>query len=132
MVYISNDIPLPCNHPEHLHSILNLALPFASMRVLPHPTTHSGPTAPTSSMLGHQSSGGPRASPFTDVRQGHPLLHMYVEPWIPPCTFFGWLSSSWEHWGFWPVYIVLPMGLQSPSPSTLCPIGFGMLCLYFH
>lgn len=36
--------------------------------------------------LGHQPFTGTRTCPPIDVRQGHPLLHMYLESWISPCT----------------------------------------------
>jgi hypothetical protein len=29
-------------------------------------------------------------------QQCHPLPHMRLEPWVPPCVFFGWWSSSQE------------------------------------
>ena len=67
--------------------------------------------------LGHQAFTGPRVSPLIDVPQGHPLLHMQLEPWIPPCVLFGWWFSPWELWGYWLVHIVVPpMELQTPSP----------------
>jgi hypothetical protein len=66
-------------------------------------------------VLGHQTSTRSSASPSLDVRQSHPLLPMYLEPWIPPCTLLGWWSSPWGHWVVWPSDIVLPMGLQYPS-----------------
>ena len=66
-------------------------------------------------MLGHQASTEPRASPPIDAGQEHPLLYMYLEPWIPRCTLLGCWSSSWEHWVVWAADVVLPMGLQSPS-----------------
>ena len=87
------------------------SLTFASMRVL-HPLS-----CPRVSNL-HRT----RASPPIAVRQGHPLLHMYLEPWLPPCTLLGWWSSPWEHWVIWPADVVLPMGLQTPStPPVLLP-----------
>jgi hypothetical protein len=47
---------------------------------------------------------------------------MYVEPWIPPSSLFGWWTSHWEHRVVWLVDIVLPMGLQTPSiPLVLLP-----------
>jgi hypothetical protein len=49
-------------------------------------------------MLGHQVSTGPKASRPINVRQGQPLLHMYLEPRIPPSTLLSWWSSPWEHW----------------------------------
>jgi hypothetical protein len=47
--------------------------------------------------------------------QCHPLLHMYLEPWIPPVTLLCWWSRLWENWVVRSAYVVLPMGLQSPS-----------------
>jgi hypothetical protein len=95
-VYISNDIPLPgypsTNHLSHIHP---LPTPLCSMKVLPH-TPSLAPQLLHPSTLEHQTSTGPRASPTTDVRQGHPLLHMNPEPWIPPCKLFGWWSSLWS------------------------------------
>jgi hypothetical protein len=49
--------------------------------------------------LGHSVFTGPRVSPPIDVRQGHPLLHMQLESWIPLCVLFGWWFSPWELWG---------------------------------
>jgi hypothetical protein len=55
----------------------------------PHPPTpvfrpwHS----PT---LGHGTVSGPKASPPTDVQQGHPLPQMGPEAWGLPCVLFGW------------------------------------------
>jgi hypothetical protein len=40
-----------------------------------------------------------KAPPPTDVRQGRPLLHMQLEPWIPPRVLFGWWFIPWELWG---------------------------------
>jgi len=70
-------------------------------------------------MLGHLVFTGLRASPHIDARQGHPWLHMQLEPWIPPCVFFGWWFSPWELGLVWLVYTaVLPMGLQSICMCT--------------
>jgi hypothetical protein len=70
--------------------------------------------------LGHQTFTRPKASSPTNVRQGHPLLQMYVEPWVPNCTLLGRWSSSWDYPGM--ANIVLPMWLQSPSyPPVLLP-----------
>jgi hypothetical protein len=62
--------------------------PLAFMRVFPNPPT---PTSlPLNSpTLGHPAFPGPRASPPIDARQSHPLLHIQLEPWIPPCVLFG-------------------------------------------
>jgi hypothetical protein len=32
----------------------------------------------------------PRAYPLIDVPQVHPLLYMWLEPWVPPCVLFAW------------------------------------------
>jgi len=55
-----------------------------------HPPTPASPPwhSPT---LGHLAFTGPRASPFTDDRHCCPLLHMWLEPWVPPCVLFGWV-----------------------------------------
>ena len=101
------------------------------MRVFPHPSTHPLLLSPT---LEHWGFTGPRASPAIDAQQSHPLLHMWIEPWVAPCVLFGWWISPWELWervcvcvegvgGFWLVdIVVLPMGLSWPSaPSVLSP-----------
>ena len=49
-----------------------------------------------SSTLGHITFRGSRASPPIDAGQGHPLLHLWLEPWVPPCVLFGWWHSPWE------------------------------------
>jgi hypothetical protein len=52
----------------------------------------------------------------TDAWQGHPLLHMQLEPWVLSCVLFGWWFIPWELWGYWLVHIVVSsMGLQTPS-----------------
>ena len=51
-------------------------------------------------ILGHLASTVLRYSHHIDVRQGHPLLHMGLELWVPPCVCFGWWFSPWELcWG---------------------------------
>jgi hypothetical protein len=59
--------------------------------------------------------------PLLPLMPNNPLLHMQLEPWVPPCVLFGWWFSLWELLGVWLVNIVvLPMGLQIPSaPSVL-------------
>ena len=76
----------------------------------PHPT------------LGHWAPTGPRASAPTDVQQGHPLSHMWPEPWVAPYVLFGWWCSPWELWGVWLVDTVVPpppMELQTPSAPSV-------------
>ena len=60
-----------------------------------HPPTATSPLW-HSSTLGNQPFTGPRASLPTNARQCHPLLHMWLEPWVPPCVLFGWWFSTWE------------------------------------
>ena len=90
--------------------------------------SYSHPPIPSSLLwhsptLGNQAFIEPRASPPTDVKQCHLLLHMQLESWVPPCILFGWWFSSWELWVIWLVnIIVLPMGLQTPS----APLGISL------
>jgi hypothetical protein len=116
--YISKDILLPgcpsTNSLSHIH-------PPAFKRMLPNPPTFSAPLIQHLPTLGHQTSTGPRASPPTDVRQCHPLLHMYVEPRVPPCILLGWYSRinwmfilpSWLH-----SHSAFPVLLPAPSPGS--------------
>jgi hypothetical protein len=46
--------------------------------------------------LGQRAFPGPRTSPPIDTQLGHPLLHMQLEPWVPPCVLFGWWFRPWE------------------------------------
>jgi hypothetical protein len=102
---------------------------------IPPPTAQQPPT-PTSwpwhsPTLGHRAFTGTRASPLIDVPQGHPLLHMHLEPWIPPCVLFGWWFSPWKLWGYWLGHIVVPpMGLQTPSAPWVLSLAppLGTLC----
>ena len=66
--------------------------PHASMRVYHHPPTHpllSISLLSHSPTLGHAAFIGPRASSPIDAQQSHPLLHMQMELWVPPCVLFG-------------------------------------------
>ena len=81
-----------------------LSLSCSPLRKFPSPPPAHKPTTPASRSwhsptLWHQSLSGPRASPPIDVQQVHPLLHMKMEPWVPPCVLFGWWFSPWELWG---------------------------------
>ena len=66
-----------------------LLLPFASMRVFSHLPTLSHSTSLTSPYAGASNLYRTKGSPPIDVRQGHSLLPLYLEPWIPPCTLLG-------------------------------------------
>jgi hypothetical protein len=122
-IYISNVISFPG---------------FPSENPFPHPLPHSPPHQPTHScllalaspILGHWAFTGPRASPIND-QQGQPLLHMQLEPWVPPCVFFGWWFSPWELWGYWLVHIIVPpMGLQTPSAPWAFSLAPSLGTLY--
>ena len=53
---------------------------------------------------------------LTDPPKDHHLLHMWLEPWVPPCVLFGWWFSPESSGGTGWVHIVVhPMGLQTPS-----------------
>ena len=81
--------------------------------------------------LGHKAFTEPRASLPNDDRQGHPLLHMQLEPRIPPCILFGWWFIPWELLWYGLVHIVVPlMGLQTPSASWVLSLvpPLGTLC----
>jgi hypothetical protein len=67
---------------------------------------------------------------------------MQLEPWVPPCVFFGWWFSPRELWGYWLVHIVVsPMGLQNPSApwvlslaptlETLCSVQWMAMSIHF-
>jgi hypothetical protein len=66
-----------------------LPSPPASVRVLLHPSSHSCLPALAFPYTGALNPLRPRAVPPTDVQQGHPLKHMQLEPWVPPCVLFG-------------------------------------------
>ena len=68
--------------------------------------------------LGRRNLTGPRASPPIDDWLGHPLLHIHLEPQVPPCVFFHWWFRSKKLRGYWLIHIdVPPMGLQNPFSS---------------
>ena len=84
----------------------------------------------------------PRASPPIDGQLGHPLLHMQLETWVPPCVFFDWWFSPRELWAYWLVHIVAPpLGLQTPSVpwvlsqtplmGTLCSVQWIAVSIHF-
>jgi hypothetical protein len=107
-IYLHFKCPLSRFPPKSPYPIPPLP---ASMRVCP-----SHLTALTFPYTG--AFTGSKASPPIDAQQGHPLLHLQLEPWVPPCVLLIWWLSLWE---LWLVHIVVPpMGLQTPSaPSGL-------------
>jgi hypothetical protein len=69
--------------------------------------------------------------PPIDVQQGHTLVHMQLEPWVPPCVFFSWWFSPWELSGYCLVHVVVPpIGLQAPSAPLVLSLAppLGILC----
>ena len=135
---ITHFLVTPPLSPHPMISKFPVTPPPIPSSALP-PCLYEGALPPTHTLLphhfptlGHQTSPGPRTSPLIDVRQGHPLLHMQLEPWISPCTLLGWWSRLWENWVVRPTYVVLPMGLQSlsappflspaPPPGSLSPV----------
>jgi hypothetical protein len=52
-----------------------------------------------SPILRHRAFTGPRASPPIDKQQGHPLLHMQLEPWVPTMCFLWLVIYSQEALG---------------------------------
>ena len=69
-----------------------------------------------------------------DVLPGHPLLPMWLEPWVPPCELFGWWFSPWELWGYWLVHIIVPpAGLQTSSVPWVLSLAasLGPLCSFY-
>lgn len=73
-------------------------------------------------VLQHPPTLGCQASPLIAVKLGHPLLPIYLEPWIPLGILLAWWSSLWEKWVVRSAYVVLPMGLQFFStPLVLLP-----------
>jgi hypothetical protein len=97
---------------------------------VPQPT-HSYSWPWHSPILGDRNLTGPRASPPTDNQLGHPLLHIQLEPQLPPCVFFNWWYSSKELWGYWLVHIdVSPMGLQTPLAPWVLPLAPSLRTLF--
>ena len=63
-----------------------------------------------------------KASPPIDVQQGHLLLHMKLEPWVPPCVLHGWWFSLWELWGILQT-LSAPLDISLARPlGTLCSV----------
>jgi hypothetical protein len=113
---------MPCfiRHFLYLHFKLYLLSSFSLWKPLypaPSPLLTSPLTLASlfwhSPIRGHRAFTRPRAPLLTDVPQGHPLLHIHLKPWVPPCVLFGWCLSPWDLWGCWLVLIVVPsMGLK--------------------
>ena len=131
LYYISNVMPFP-SFPSG-YPLFFPSYPYFSTHPLPisSPGIHY-----TGAQNLHRTKG--LSSHWLD----YPLLHIQLEPWIPPCVFFGWGFSPRNFWGYWLVHIVVrPMGLQTPSapcilslaPSlgTLCSIQWMAVSIHF-
>jgi hypothetical protein len=69
------------------------------MRVLPNPPTHFCLTTLIFQYTGASSLPRTKDPSSHNVQQGHSLLHIQLEPWVPSCVLFGWWFSPWELWG---------------------------------
>jgi hypothetical protein len=112
------------NYIFHLFTFQMLFPFLVSPPKIPYPL--SPPPAPQSThhhswswhspLLRHRFFTGPRASLPIDDRLGHPLLHILLEPQVPPCVFFDLWYSSKELCRYWLVRIDdRSMGLLYPS-----------------
>jgi hypothetical protein len=80
------------------------------------PSTHSCLSTPAFPYTRASNPSSPRAAPPTDVQQGHPLLHIQSEPWVPPCVLFSWWFSSWSSWGSgWLTLLFPTWGCKPPQ-----------------
>ena len=71
---------------ETPYPILTLLLLWGCSHTPPPPPASLSLNSPT---LGHWAFTGPRASPCIHAQQGHPLLHKWLEHWVPPCELLG-------------------------------------------
>lgn len=115
---------LPTSIP-HLPS----SIPFSCMRVLSHPPVLSFPTVPTQPYPKISSLPRTRVIPsHCCLSQGHPLLHMYLEPWILQGTLPGWGSIHWINWVIRPAYcssnaVAIPLLSSSPPAPPTDPLN---------
>jgi len=97
-----------------------------------HPTTPISPPwhSPT---LGNPAFRGPRASPPIDHRQCHSLLHMGLEPWVPPCVLLVGGLVPGSSGGSGCCYCCSSYGVANPlssfSPFSNSSIGVPMISL---
>jgi hypothetical protein len=123
-IYISNVIPIPSFSSENTlslrpppaqqptHSLfLALAVPYTGTYYL------------------HRTKD--LSSHWWQTRPSSARAWVQLEPWVPPCVFFGWWFSPRELWRYRLDHIVVPPnGLQTPSVSwglSLAP-SLGTLC----
>ena len=116
-----------------LEPLYSTSLPLLLWGCFPsHPPTFISPSwhSPT---LRNQAFIGPRASHPIDARWCHLLLHLQLEPWVPPCVLFRWSFSPWELWSVCLVdTVVLPMGLQTPSAPSVLSLTPPWLAVSIH
>ena len=91
--------------------------PSASMREFPTHTNTAFSLPWHYPTMGHWVFEGTRSSLPINVWQGYCLLHMQLEPWVPPCVLFDWWFSSCELWGIWLVDIVVLPIVANPFSS---------------
>jgi hypothetical protein len=114
LIYISNVIPFPpqkysLSHP-HLLLLTNPPTP-ASLSSLFMKKFYSSYNSTSQLIISIHWSIKPSQYQgslliHVDVPQGYPLLHMWLELWVPPCVLFGWWFNPWKLWGYWLVHIV--------------------------
>jgi hypothetical protein len=97
-----------CYLSPFLVSTLIIHYPLSPFPPPPPQPTHSCSQSWHSPILGHRTFTGPRASPSIDDWLGHPLLHLQLEPQVPPCIFFDRWFSSKELWRYWLVHTDIP------------------------
>jgi hypothetical protein len=122
-IYISNVFIFP-SFPSR--TPLSHSPPPASMRVLPPPLPPHCPGIPLHWGTKPSQDQGPLL--LEDARQSHPLLHMQLEPWVPPCVLYGWWFSRWElgGGGGWVLvgwYCCSSYGVANPFSPLTPPLG---------
>jgi hypothetical protein len=116
-------------YSSFLVSPLKISYPFPQSPAHQSMTPTSWPS--NSPVLGYRTFTRPRVSPLIDDQLGHPLLLMQLDPWVPPCVFFGWWFSLRELWGYWLVRIVIaPMELQTPLVTWVLSLAHSLGTLY--
>ena len=92
----------------------------APMRVFPtyppiHPLLLLPPCPQIIPTLGNLAFTGPRASPLINAWQGHSLLQMLLELWVPPYVLLGcWFAPCELGWGAsdWLIFLCFLWGCK--------------------
>jgi hypothetical protein len=92
--------------------------PPDSMKVLTQPPNQFSLPTWHSPIRGDQAFTGPRASPPIDAWQDHPLLHMWMEPWVPSFVLLGWWFNPWVLYGVW-IYCRSSYEIANPFTSYI-------------